>query len=315
MALKILKDYNILGGTLEERYVNTLLGKVVRDREYPLAGGFEPENFVPQDLIKTLMGNTGIIEEVSETDIRRKTDAASARLTAFLSAHVKREEGVTATLHSANLKSYEMIQIAKNVRLLNQEPAWANPVKDLFRRTGKDSLPMVTKILTCDSITITYTEDSDKGAGADITVPVTALATNGAVLQGPADVNTKLDVDRIQKVTKSKTISTKVILALAYSEARYQPVSVKDRERQVVPSLSASPTPRPRLSFSKRLRILFKGSKALAEELEEAAEIEHEVIIREDGDAPVYYTAVSEHGSDTTELENKGGASSEEGEQ
>jgi hypothetical protein len=231
-VLRVLRDYFVLGETLDEKFVDQLLGRVVRDKINPLQD-IKPDhrvaNTAPEHLIDGLMGNSGAIDWITESATEDRTDAASLQITSFLKAHAKLAGGTTANIEAAVLKTYQITQIPDNVIALNQKSEWAIPVKELFRRCNETKLPMITKVLSCESMTITYTEDLDRTVGMKATAPITAAVTKGAIMDGPADLQGGFDHERSSKVKKSMKISTKVIIGLAYTEVIYQPVGPEDR--------------------------------------------------------------------------------------
>jgi hypothetical protein len=233
-ALKILDDYFLLPTGANIKFVHSLLGRVVENHVYPLQR-YEPENIVPQVLVTGLMGNSNALESVTETTQLNATTEARARLTDLVRAHATKEQGSSATVSVYNLNTYDMTQIKPNFKKLMAIPEYEAAVRKLFNEVYEEDkrkrLPMITKVLVCEDVEVTTTEDSASGIGGKLTVPGTAAATHGTVPTGPLDGELEIDRTETKVVEKSKKISGGVVVGLAYTwtEIRDEPQEKKEK--------------------------------------------------------------------------------------
>ncbi|CAG8953677.1 hypothetical protein HYFRA_00006566 [Hymenoscyphus fraxineus] len=232
--LKILDDYYLLPTGANISHVDKLLGRVVKNHVYPLTR-YEPKlDFVPQNLIQGLMGNSNALESVKETSRKDEKSEARGKLTDLVGAHASSEEGQSATVSVYLLKTYDMTQIQPNFEALKQNPTYLASITALFEETRQMKLPMITKVLVCEDVEVATTEDAKSGAGLEATIPGTAIATQGAVHKGPLDGEIDFEHEKSRAIEKTKKISGGIIVGLAYTWVEKQPVQ---QQKKVKPKL------------------------------------------------------------------------------
>jgi hypothetical protein len=261
--LMVLKNYWVLDEPLEEDKIDKLLGRVVLQKVYPLQG-YSPDLSVtaPQKLVPELMGNKGTIMEMKSSTMQNETNQGLLKVASLLSAKAQASHGLSASLEAATLSSYQMTQIPDNVAKLNKIPAWVKPVKELFKKSDDhpSSLPIITKVLVAENITINYEVDAEREVEGSATVPLATAASHGVISKGPGDVTVGGGQKKTAKVQNSKTIQGRVVVALAYSEAHYQPVAAEHG-----------------VSILKQLRKLFRNRR------------DYEIVVKSSTKKPIYY--------------------------
>ncbi|KAF8850605.1 hypothetical protein BDZ45DRAFT_679666 [Acephala macrosclerotiorum] len=272
---KILGHYIILGGGIQADRVDQLLGRVVKSVLHPIqsmAPGFE---IVPEQLVPEIKGNEIVVDAVTESSQENRNDSGRVQLTKLVRAQAKLKEGNTATVSAYLLKSYDMVQIGPNFEKLMQDEKYREAVQEIYARTQADRLPMITKVLICDEMEIKTIRDSTKGAGVDLTAPITAAATHGAVTEGPLDASLQIEHENVSNVARQKKLSGKIIVALAYSWTIRQPVPKQRQKKQ---------------GLFKRLMASFAHKDA---------DPKMEIIVSEDPKEPIYLGAAESEAAET----------------
>lgn len=145
-----------------------------------------------------------------------------------MGAHASAKEGQSATVSVYLLKTYDMTQIRPNFATLKENPQYLAGITKLFDEiehegTRNKRLPMITKVLVCEDVEVTTTQESNKAGGFEATVPGTAIASNGAIPKGPLDVEVAFEHGKTTAAEKSKKITGGIIVGLAYTWIEQQP--------------------------------------------------------------------------------------------
>jgi hypothetical protein len=171
--------------------------------------------------------NGVVLHDIKVTLAQSSDKATELQLFNLFSGRFKGVAKNDIKLSSGTAKRYTLDNVGSVLRdKLNKSKPYKAQVKKILQDLNTDKLPMITGILTCKDIEVSWSNTQQMNGNLDVKVPANEMAGSPDL----ASINPRIKID-VQKSNESTTfarIEDEVIFAIAYDYILYGKEPVDD---------------------------------------------------------------------------------------